>query len=283
MNLSQYLRTPKGYLLVGLLLLAAFGSWGTDSAVAHLLHLGIAVISAVVLDLLIRGWFGYKYRLPDGAWLTGLICGLVLSATTPWALTAFASMVSILSKHIMKTNRKPIFNPAAFGLWVALLFPSAMESWWGGLPHLPSWTIFFVLIIGYAVVDRVNKLPLVFTFLFVYVTTFLVMGLFHHDGAAEAVRSPFIHSALFLALFMLTDPPTSPSTYRGQVGFGLLVSAISVTVCILHGGLAYLLEGLLAANIVFALMRGRLNKPILQKNATPEVVDGHHTNSSPTY
>src|SRR5712691_2604631 len=44
-------------------------------------------------------------------------------------------------------------------------------------------------------------------------------------GVAEKFRAPFVQAALFLALCMLTDPPTSPSRYRDQVWVGALAAA----------------------------------------------------------
>jgi len=41
------------------------------------------------------------------------------------------------SKHLFAA-RKPVFNPAAFGLFVSILLFHSSQSWRGGLPLLPS-------------------------------------------------------------------------------------------------------------------------------------------------
>ncbi len=80
--------------------------------------------------------------------------------------------------------------------------------------------------------------------------------------AAELLRAPFLQAALFLALFMLTDPPTAPSRYTEQVLIGVLVAAASVTAEVLNAsrvgkhlgaGQACLLVGLLAGDVALAV------------------------------
>jgi len=215
--------------------------------------IGIAMVTGILVDVLVgllrqnnRWWFG------DGGAVTGAIIGLVLSSTTPWSITVLTTAVAMASKHILKIGRKPIFNPAAFGLLVAIYVFHTEQSWWGDLADLPQWCIVFLIIVGYFVASRVNKFPQVLTFLGAYFALLLIAGYFHFGSAAftpgDALRNPIVNSALFLAFFMLTDPPTSPGKYKEQVIFSLIAAVISVGIYLKFGGLAYLLIGLLAAN-----------------------------------
>jgi Na+-translocating ferredoxin:NAD+ oxidoreductase RnfD subunit len=68
-------------------------------------------------------------------------------------------------------------------------------------------------------------------------------------------RTPFVQSALFLALFMLTDPPTSPSRYPDQLWIGALVGITSGVAQLVGAGQAYLLIGVLAGNVALAARR----------------------------
>ncbi|WKB37069.1 hypothetical protein QS257_10230 [Terrilactibacillus sp. S3-3] len=61
---------------------------------------------------------------------------------------------------------------------------------------------------------------------------------------------PYISAALFLAFFMLTDPPTSPGKYKEQMIFVFfLAGAASVSAFFFLSKLSYLLVGLLFANV----------------------------------
>lgn len=244
---QAFLVTPKGYLLAILILLTAIAAFRPESNNGWI-NLGVAVAMAVGVDLLFASQQERRRIFPDGAVLTGLIVALVLSATVPPYLAALTAAVAILAKHLLRVKRRPIFNPAAFGLAVALLLFSSGQSWWGGLAMLPAWCTLFLIIAGMLVTERVNKFPLVLSFLGVYFGLFLILGLLHVSGVADALRMPFTNAVLFLAFFMVTDPPTSPARYDDQVLFGIIAAVISVAEYVLVGGLAFLLLGLLAAN-----------------------------------
>ena len=66
---------------------------------------------------------------------------------------------------------------------------------------------------------------------------------------------PFVNAALFLAFFMLTDPPTSPGKRNDQVWFGGLVAIIAAIAQLVGVGQTYLLVGLLAGNLTLAVRR----------------------------
>jgi Na+-translocating ferredoxin:NAD+ oxidoreductase RnfD subunit len=68
-------------------------------------------------------------------------------------------------------------------------------------------------------------------------------------------REPFLQAALFLAFFMLTDPPTSPSRYLDQVWFGVLAAVTAGVAQLFGAGQVYLLIGVLVPNAVLALVR----------------------------
>jgi Na+-translocating ferredoxin:NAD+ oxidoreductase RnfD subunit len=240
--------TPKGYILIVLFFIA--GLTGLNTVGYHgYINAGAAIATAVVMDL-IGGLLRKRKRLmPDGAIITALIITLVLNAAVTWQIAAATAAIAIGSKHLLQVKKKPIFNPAAFGLLAALLFFSSEQDWWGGFSLFPSWCIVYVIIGGYIVTNRSNKFPQVFAFLGVYFILFLAMAIWKIGDVSEAFRIPFINSALFLAFFMVTDPPTSPGKYKDQIIFGSIAAIVSVAIDASVGGLYYLLAGLLAANL----------------------------------
>jgi Na+-translocating ferredoxin:NAD+ oxidoreductase RnfD subunit len=254
--LQTFLTTPKGYLLVALLVLTVAGSF-YDGALGGWRNALVAVAVAVLIDVGFALWQQRNRIFPDGAVLTGLIVALVLSASAPWYLAGLTSAVAVLSKHLLKIKRKPIFNPAALGLAVAILVGGTEQSWWGSLALVPIWCFGLVIIAGLLITERVNKFPQVFAFLGVYLGAMLLAGILGAPAAGDGLRDPFINSALFLAFFMVTDPPTSPAKYQDQVIFGVIAAVISVADYLLLGGLSYLLIGLLAANGWYAWRTAR--------------------------
>jgi Na+-translocating ferredoxin:NAD+ oxidoreductase RnfD subunit len=245
--MRAFLKTPKGALLVTLLLLAGIASC-YQGASGGWINVAAAVTTAVTIDLAFALTERRNRIFPDGAVLTGLIVALVLSASAPWYTSAFTAALAILSKHLLKVKRRPIFNPAALGLAVAIPLFNTGQSWWGGLALIPWWSIPCLLIGGLFITGRVNKFPQVLSFLGVYTAAMLIGGLLQSGPAGDGLRDPFINSALFLAFFMVTDPPTSPARYKEQVIFGVLAAVICVLDYFVLGGLSYLLIGLLIAN-----------------------------------
>jgi Na+-translocating ferredoxin:NAD+ oxidoreductase RnfD subunit len=240
--------TPKGYVLIALLLLAGIAGLNTHGYHGFI-NIGFSIVTAMVLDV-IGGLIRRRKRMmPDGAIITALIVSVVLNAAVSWQIAAATTAIAILSKHIFQIRKKPIFNPAAFGLLMALIFFSSEQDWWGGFSLFPAWCIGYVIIAGFLVTQRVNKFPQVFAFLGVYFISFLALSIWKMGDFSEVFRVPFINSAIFLAFFMVTDPPTSPSRYSEQIWFGVIAAIISVAIDVTIGGLSYLLVGLLAANV----------------------------------
>lgn len=254
MSLTRWLKTPKGYvflILSALLLIVAL--WTKD--LNGIYHALIAVAVSVAADMIASRIAKRKRTLPDGAAITGLIVAMILSTAASWYIVGAASILAILSKYVLVFNKKAIFNPAAFGLLLSVFLFRTGQSWWGSFGDLPAWTIAFVLIGGYAVTSRVNKFAQVFSFLGTYFILLLGMGIFHIGDAVDALRPPFINASLFFALFMLTDPPTSPAKDGDQIVFGIVSALVGATVYALYGGLTYLFAGLLAGNLLHLLIK----------------------------
>ncbi len=250
--LERFLKTPKGYvlaILVGLTLIAAL----RPQDHLGLLNAIVAVATGLVFDAGVALLQRRKKLFSDGAVITALIVADVLSHTTPLYIVAATTAVALLSKHVLKVGRKPIFNPAAFGLLFAIVVFATGQSWWGSLALLPTWLILLLLAGGLLITERVNKFPQVLAFLGTYFALLLVMAIFHlglpSDTPGDALRIPFVNSALYLAFFMLTDPPTTPAPYRQQILFGVIVAGVGTVIFAMSGGLAYLLVGLLVGNI----------------------------------
>jgi Na+-translocating ferredoxin:NAD+ oxidoreductase RnfD subunit len=189
--------------------------------------------------------------------LTGLIVAMILAPDTPLDLVAATGAASILGKRLIRVDGQHVFNPAVLGLlWAG--WQGSGESWWGALGNAPAVWIGLLLLGGWLTADRLNKLPLVLTFLGSYVGLWTAASFFPAvDGqlAAEMLRPPFIQAALFLAFFMLTDPPTSPNRYAEQVWYGAIAGAAAVAASLLGGGQLYLLYATAAVNLWLAGQR----------------------------
>jgi Na+-translocating ferredoxin:NAD+ oxidoreductase RnfD subunit len=252
--LPKFLRTPKGALLVIFAALFGLGGYavGWQVAVPHVL---IAVLAASLVEVAIARFDRRPLGFPSSAVLSGMIVGFVLDPSTLWLVTAAVAILATLSKHLLATSRWHIFNPAGLALLLSVPLFGTGQSWWGALPDL-SWPFVLVLLAGGAfIVDRINKSPLVLTFLGTSFALLTGLSVFDPTAVAELFRAPFLQATLFFGLFMLTDPPTSPARYKDQVSIGALVGAVSVAAQLLGAGQSYLLLGLLVGNVALACRR----------------------------
>ena len=247
MEANKWLKTPKGYVTIAMAAYLIIASVGAKTIMGIINSL-VAVMVCFAVD---RLYCKSKNRKSsrDATVITGLIISLVLSVTTPWYMVAGTAVIAILSKHFLVYKKKPIFNPAAFGLFLSVFIFHTGQSWWGAFGDLQWWMISLLLIGGYIVTDRVNKYPQVLSFLGTFFVLLFLMGCFKIGGAADALRPPFINAALFFGFFMLTDPPTSPAKYNKQVVFGVLSAISGIIIYGLFGGLTYLFIGLFVGNI----------------------------------
>ena len=255
-RLRRFLRSPKGYLMVALVVLAALAIPGTGGLGAAGVVLGWAVAGAAGTELVLVRLGEGRWRIPSSALLSGLITGMVLGPFEPWYTALIAGAVATEAKHLLRTGRGHVFNPAAFGLLAVFLLFGTGQSWWGALAELPVPLVAVLLAACYLVADRANKVPAALAFLGTYATLFTLTAFAGVGGEVAAIfRPPFLQAALFFAFFMVTDPPTSPVQFREQAEVGAAVAVASWLVFMVTGGEYFLLAGLLAGNVLWAMWR----------------------------
>jgi Na+-translocating ferredoxin:NAD+ oxidoreductase RnfD subunit len=221
--------------------------------------IGAAVAAAMLVDLPILRVREGGWTFPDGALLTGLFVALILTPQEPWWVAALTSVVAIVSKYLLRAGRANVFNPAAVALLLSYFLFHTGQSWWGALPDLPMLAIIVLLATGMFITQRVNKVPVVISFLGVYYLLFTLAAFVGDPRRVSALfRAPDLHMALFFAFFMVTDPPTSPPKHRDQWIYGALVAGVSFLVFETVGAVYFLFAGLLVANAWEAVRRSRV-------------------------
>jgi Na+-translocating ferredoxin:NAD+ oxidoreductase RnfD subunit len=256
--LSRYARTPKGLVLIVLAILVAIASVGEGVRLV-LPGLAGAAAAAMFVDAPILRFREEEWLLPDGALITGLIVAMILSPHEPWYVAAVTSVVAVLSKYLLRGRSANVFNPAALALVVTYYMFGTGQSWWGALPELPPVALAALMVTGVFITARVNKVPAVLAFLGSYFLLATVAAFVGEPGhVAELYRAPDLHAALFLAFFMVTDPPTSPPKRPDQLLYGAIAGIASYAVFATIGVVYFLLAGVLVANGWEAVRRLRL-------------------------
>jgi Na+-translocating ferredoxin:NAD+ oxidoreductase RnfD subunit len=255
--LRRFLKTPKGILILLLAVLAAIAAPGEGLAIVAPGFVS-AVLAAAAIDAVVLRARRGRWTLPDGGVLSGMFVAMVLSAQGPWHYAPVTAAVAVLSKYVVRSRAGNVFNPAALAIVLTFYVFNSGQSWWGALPNVPLVLQPALVGIGLYITDRVNRMPLVLVFLGCYFALFTAAAFIGPPGPVAAIfRPPDLHAVLFFAFFILTDPPTSPVTYRDQLVCGAIVAASSFAVFEWLGAVHYLLAGVLVGNVWEAWRRVR--------------------------
>ena len=248
MKVRRFFRTPKGLLLVALAVILIVAALH-EGAARVMPGLTAAIVAGAALDAVILRVRRRRWVFPDGAILTAMLVGMVLSPHERWWVPAITTTVGVLAKYVVRVGKANVFNPAALGLVATFYVYDTAQNWWGAMPDV-SVGLVVLFLVGLFIVQRVNKGPVVIAFLGTYYALFTVTSFVASPlHVAEVYRAPDLQMALFFAFFMLSDPPTSPPKDRDQMVYGVIV-AVTSFLCFEAVGAAYfLLAGLLAGNV----------------------------------
>jgi Na+-transporting NADH:ubiquinone oxidoreductase subunit B/electron transport complex protein RnfD len=206
-----------------------------------------------------------KHKIHEGFLVTGLIFPLVLPPTTPLWVVAVGVVFGVLfGKEMFGGTGRNIFNPALVGrLFITIAFPAIMTtSWQEPFTHaITSATPLAVykttgamalisdLLIGHTTgsMGETCRIAIIIGGLFLIFTkvsnwripvsyvgsvfVFAAIGnQFLPERVAPAVFQVFTGGLLFGALFMATDPVTSPFTRAGKYSFGIMCGLLTVLI-----------------------------------------------------
>jgi Na+-translocating ferredoxin:NAD+ oxidoreductase RnfD subunit len=182
----------------------------------------LAIGAAIVAELILGRIFFGKWLNLASAYITGLSVGILVRSPAHWPF-ALCSVISIMSKYVLRVKGRHLWNPSNFGIAVLLfLAPETMtvlSIQWGNnlLPIVIVWTL------GSIIIWRARRLHISAT----YVLSFLLFAFLRawitgHPWQAEVAPITGTMYQLFV-FFMITDPKTTVRTRTGQcvVAFGI--------------------------------------------------------------
>ena len=205
--------------LIILTLASSFYGFGPKS----LLPAIIVVLTTTLLDFSIE-YLKYKsFSFPQSALVTGLLIGGLLTQNLPWYVYVIAGIIAVASKHVIKLQKKHIFNPANFGVLLVSIFFGAAHSWWVSSP------LVFVLIFGIFIIYRLRRFDLALSFLISYYlvnsSIELIKGNTTNDIYLTIINGGIIY---FFSMYMLIEPKTNPSQRKQRIVYGILVAILFV-------------------------------------------------------
>ena len=166
-----------------------------------------------------------KPRSLRSAIITCLSLSLLLRADNLFA-HPLAAAAAISSKPLLRFRGKHLFNPATFGVIVAIvLLPGTWVSpgQWGQDIAIAGW----LMMLGMVVTNRARRGDISWTFLAFYLGALALRV--EYLGQRWAVWTHQLESGalLLFAFFMISDPMTGPNARRGRIAHAALVAALA--------------------------------------------------------
>ncbi|HEY6421509.1 MAG TPA: RnfABCDGE type electron transport complex subunit D [Candidatus Binataceae bacterium] len=166
-----------------------------------------------------------KCRSYRSAIITSLSLALLLRADNLFA-HPIAAAAAIGSKSCIRFRGKHLFNPATFGLILALLaIPGTWVSpgQWGQDLAIAGW----VIALGTMVTSRARRGDISWTFLGFYLGALALRVLWLGQQWAVWAHQLTNGALLLFAFFMISDPMTGPNHRYGRIAHAALTAAIA--------------------------------------------------------
>lgn len=182
----------------------------------------LAIAAAIIAELILGRIFFGKWLNLASAYITGISVGILVRSPAYWPY-ALCSVISIMSKYVLRVKGRHIWNPSNFGIAVLLfLAPETMailSIQWGNnlLPIMVIWTLGSI-IIWRAGRFHISATYVVSFFLFAFLRTWITGDPWQAEVAP--ITGPMYQLFVF---FMITDPKTTVRSRMGQclVAFGV--------------------------------------------------------------
>lgn len=193
-----------------------------------------SIIAIFTVSFITNKIFSWAFDVPtnvESVYISALILILIVTPTTtsdPTSYLSFVCWVSALtmaSKYLFALNKKHIFNPVAIAAVITAYTINQSPSWWVGTTYMAP----FVAIVGFLIVRKIRRSDLVLSFLFVSILVTILPGIINNSSVpvlTNLYRAIFQSPILFLAVFMLTEPLTTPPTRLMRIIYGSIVGLL---------------------------------------------------------
>ncbi len=242
-------KSVKVQLIAFLVCFALFLA-SVDRDMVFLTALAIAVASSLAAESLFIRFKTKNFQITESSIITGLIVGFVFSSDQPWWMIAAASLFAISSKHLLRFRNRHVFNPAAFGIFLATIFLQATTQWKGTF----IWPV--LLPFGAYFAWKVNKIEILVSYVAVSLGLFGIQALFQKIP----VWNIFGYLSYFYIFIMVIEPMTTPVKRFGKILFGCGVAVLVFALTELGVRFDVELLGLLSMNIAAAFLKGGFKK-----------------------
>jgi Na+-transporting NADH:ubiquinone oxidoreductase subunit NqrB len=213
-----------GPILITCLLLAAHLSFGILEGYERT---AAAIVTAIAAEMTLgRVTYGRWPHLAS-AYITGISVGILVRSPFLWPYF-LCSLISIVSKYVLRLRGRHLWNPSNFGVSAVLFLAPATVSLlsiqWGNA----IWPMVVIWVLGSVIVWRVGRLHISAT----YVASFLLFSFVRSAitgnpwlANVAPITGPMYQLFIF---FMVTDPKTTVRARWAQCVVVFLVALVEM-------------------------------------------------------
>lgn len=186
-----------------------------------------AIAASFITELLLAKFVFDNWKNPASAYISGISVGILVRSTYIWPYI-FCSVLSIMSKYVMRYKGRHLWNPSNFGIVMLIILASdsvgILSVQWGN----NLWAMLVIWIIGFFSVYKAGRFHISATYLATFILFSLLRSqLTQHAFLAEIAPATGPMYQLF-TLFMITDPKTTVSSRKGQYVVVILIGALEM-------------------------------------------------------
>jgi Na+-translocating ferredoxin:NAD+ oxidoreductase RnfD subunit len=217
-------------LFITLILLVGHVSYGILEGFETI---GVAIVTAIVAELVLGRIFFGKWLNLASAYITGISCGILIRSPALWPF-ALASVLSIMSKYVLRVKGRHIWNPSNFGICVLLFLApetvAALSVQWGNF----KWPLIVIWILGSVIIWRAKRIHISAT----YVASFFAFAFLRSYITGDSwwaevapITGPMYQLFVF---FMITDPKTTVKSKKWQCVVVFFVAFVEMLLRLNH-------------------------------------------------
>jgi len=175
----------------------------------------LAIVSAIIAELVLGRIFFGKWLNLASAYITGISVGILIRSPAFWPY-ALCSVISIMSKYVLRVKGRHLWNPSNFGICVLLFLASdtvaSLSIQWGNF----IWPMLVIWVLGSIIIWRARRFHISATYVISFFAfAFLRSWITGHPWQAEIapITGPMYQLFVF---FMVTDPKTTVKSKTAQ-------------------------------------------------------------------
>jgi enediyne biosynthesis protein E5 len=187
----------------------------------------LAIVIAIAAEMVLGQIFFHKWLHPASAYISGISVGILVRSPAYWPY-ALCSLISIMSKYVLRVKGRHIWNPSNFGISVLLfLAPETVASLsiqWGNY----LWPMLVIWFLGSVIIWRLRR----FHITAIYVASFLAFAFLRSwmtgspwQSEIAPITGPMYQLFIF---FMITDPKTTVRSKKLQCLVVFLVALLEM-------------------------------------------------------